>query len=110
MGDAGIVDEIVEALGAESGQRFADAGGKGVEAGGFPDIELQRHGPAAQPGYLRDHGIGLRPGGVIGEDRIHPAPGKADNGVLRPKAAAAAGDDRYPGCGHCGLPGPSSQR
>ena len=63
VGDAGIVDEIVEMFGAEFGERCAHLLDEGVERGDLPHIERQGDGLAPAFGDQGDYLFGL---GAIG--------------------------------------------
>jgi vitamin B12 transporter len=90
--DAGIVDEVVEALAPPGfGQDGFHRLGEGAERGDVAGIEAQRHRLAAQRGDLRHRAFGLGPIGMIGQQNVAAAPGDGQGGVAA-QAPAGAGD------------------
>ncbi len=89
MRSAGIVDEKVEPLGAQLGERAAHALGEVGEAGGMTGVELQGDGALPGLGDQSDDDLGLGGAAVVSEDGVDAALGEAEHGVAAEAAAAA---------------------
>jgi hypothetical protein len=101
--DAGIIDEMIEAVAAPGGEGLAKLCGEGIEGGNVAGVELKGRGAAAQRRDLGDSRIGLGLVGVIGEKNIGALSRQRQGGVAA-KAAAGAGDEgdfiAFVRCGH----------
>src|SRR5262249_6358332 len=97
--DAGVVDEVVEALAAPlGGERLLEVHGEGGKAGRLSGIELEHHRLASEPLDSSSGGSCLGLVAVIGADDVDARARERDRGVAA-KAAAGAGDDGNLGVG-----------
>jgi hypothetical protein len=92
VGNACVVDEIVEPAGTEIAQRLLHAVDEIAECADFPCIELQGDGLGTLLTFERQDLLGLGAIGVVCEDRMDAAPGQAQHGIPA-KTATSAGDD-----------------
>ena len=92
VGGSGVVDEIVEAVGAKLLEGAAELFDEGVEGAGVAGVELEGDGFGSGVEGSGGDLVGFGTIGVEGKDGADAAPGEMEDGVAA-EAAGASGDD-----------------